>query len=404
MLDGVLDLDVCVVGAGIAGCSAALYLSERGYRVAVLETARVGHGASIRSDGQLIGHDVFNTQGVRRQIAQTDMRRMWQILLGSVAITTTLIAKHRIACDFVGGQLIAAIKPRQHRQLCAFKSELEETCGYPHLLLIEKDYLDEFVPTPRYVSGLYDARGGHVHPLNFALGLAAAAQSAGAQFYEATPALHLDPSTPIRIRTPKGMIRCQYVLLCGATGLGGLPFDPWRKTLPIGVCTTATEPLGEARARDILPSNAAVTDLNFMRDYFRLSADWRLLFGGWIGNLPLSPPRLAAILRRRMLRVFPQLHDVRQEYTWGDMVNLTMNHVPQFGRLHPKVYFTHGYTGHGVALAVLGGQLLAEAMTGTVERFDLFAKIPHRDFPGGRLLRGPLRALVMMYCRLRDSL
>jgi len=400
-LDGPSDCDVCVVGAGIAGCAAALHLSERGYRVIVLEAVRVGHGARV---GELIRDDARDLDGSSSRIARSDLRRLWQLRIEAVATAMALMTEHHIACDFAGGQLLAALKPRHYRQLRAFKRELEEACGYPHLLFIEKDYLDEFVHTSRYTAGLYDARGGHVHPLKYALGLAAAAQNSGVRFFEASPVLHVDTNTSISVRTPRGTIHCRHVLLCGAENVGGFAHDPSPKSLPIGIGTTATEPLGEARARDILPTNAAVTDMSFMRDHFSLSADWRLLFGGSIGRLAPTPQQLAASLRRRMLRVFPQLQGVRQEHTWGGAVDLATNCAPRFGRLHPRVYFAHGCASQGAAMAVLGGQLLAGAVAGTAGRFDFLAKLPHRDLPGGKLLRGPLHALAVAYYRLRDWL
>ncbi len=400
-LEGEQACDVCVAGAGIAGCAAALHLSARGQRVIVLEGARVGHGACARAGGELIHHDVDELAGLDGRAARDDWRRLWRLRLDAAAATTALIDKHRIACDFAGGQFIAAVKPRHDRRLRDYKRALEEGCGHAHLLFIEKDYLDEFARTPRYVSGLYDARGGHVHPVKLALGLAAAARGLGAEFHELTPAVQVEPGASILVRTPKGTVRCRRLLLCGTGDVGGLPIDPERRPPLIGAGATVTEPLGEERARDILPANAAVADMNFLRDSFSLTADWRLLFGAWIGDPAPSRARLATLLRQRMLRVFPQLRDVRQEYAWSGAAD-SPPRAPRFARPHPNAFFADGCARHGVAMAVLGGRLLAEAVMGNAGGFDFIARMPRRERWGTGFLRGPLRALATMYHRFRD--
>ena len=243
--------------------------------------------------------------------------------------------------------------------------------------------------TSRYSGALYDSASGHLHPLNYTLGLAAAAARRGAQLFESTRALEFTTGAQVRVRTRAGLVRCRHLALCGNTYLAGLAPSLAKKIMAVATYIIATETLGRERARRLIANNAAVSDMNWVLDYFRLSADHRLLFGGRVSYSALARFSAAAATRARMLRVFPQLADTHTAYAWGGYVDITMNRAPHFGRLAPNVYFLQGFSGHGVALAGIAGSLVAAAIAGTAERFDVFAKIPHRDFPGGRLLRRP---------------
>ncbi len=404
LLEDSIACEVCVVGGGITGCSAALNLAERGYRVVLLEGGRIGCGGSGRSGGQLIHGYARDMAEIERQVAPADARRLWQLSLEAVQITASRITRHGIACDLAWGHLSAAAKARHERKLVSLKTRMEESYGYGGMQWLGGEQLREQLATARYTAGLYDARSGHLHPLNYTLGLAAAAQAAGAKLFEASPAAALKFGDRVQVQTPRGEISADFLVLAGGAYLEELVPSLHRKIMPVGTYITATEPLGEARARALIPNNMAVTDTNFVLDYFRLAADRRLLFGGRVSYSTLAPPRLASTLRARMLRVFPQLKDVRQEYTWGGYVDITLNRAPHFGRLAPNVYFAHGFSGHGMALTGLAGQLIAETIAGTAERFDVFTRIRHRDFPGGRLMRTPLLVLAMLYFRLRDLL
>jgi gamma-glutamylputrescine oxidase len=234
--------------------------------------------------------------------------------------------------------------------------------------------------------------------------LAAAAQAAGVIIHEHSPAQRIITGERCVVQTPGGQVRCRFLVLTGGAYMDELVPELRRKIMPVGTYITATEPLGEERARRLLPHNAAVTDTNFVLDYFRRTADHRLLFGGRVSYSTFQPPRLAAILRQRMLQVFPPLADVRQAYTWGGFVDITINRFPHFGRIAPNAFFAHGFSGHGIALTGLAGKLLAEAVAGQAERFDLFAKVRHRDFPGGKAMRMPLLVIAMTWFRLRDLL
>ncbi|MGQ0656577.1 MAG: NAD(P)/FAD-dependent oxidoreductase [Chromatiales bacterium] len=403
-LEEAVVCDVCVIGGGITGCSTALNLAERGYRVVLVESHCIGYGGSGRSGGQMIAGFARDMSEYRRLVSREDAQRLWDMSTEAVRITKSRIERHHIQCDLAMGQMHVAIKPRQHQELVDGKRELEEEYGYEGLRLLQGASLREMLDTDRYISGLFDTHGGHLHPLNYTLGLAAAARAAGAHIFEHSPALSLGLGDPATVRTPRGEVRCKHlVLACGAY-IEELVPKLRRKIMPVGTYITATEPLGEERARSLIRNNMAITDINFVLDYFRLSADHRLLFGGRVSYSTFDPPALALTLRRRMTRVFPQLVNIKQDYTWGGFVDITLNRFPHFGRLRPDVYFAHGFSGHGMALTGLAGELLAEAIAGTAQRFDLFAKVKHHDFPGGKLMRTPLLVLAMLYFRLRDLL
>jgi gamma-glutamylputrescine oxidase len=258
------------------------------------------------------------------------------------------------------------------------------------------------VTSDRYIAGLLDTRSGHLHPLKYTLGLGAAAESAGARIFENSQVLRYSGGSQPRVECAAGVVRCKHLIFCGGAYLGAVAPAIARRILGVGTYIVATEPLAPERARALLPSDAAVADINWILDYFRLSADHRLLFGGRVSYSAIEPRRLAASLRQRLLQVFPSLGDVAIERAWGGYLDITMSRAPNFGRLADNVYYLQGFSGHGLVLTALGGKLVAEAVAGTAERFDMFTRIPHRDFPGGALMRRPALMLAMLYYRLRD--
>jgi len=403
-LAGTEECDVCVVGAGIAGCSAALHLAERGYRVVLLEEHRVGWGASGRSGAQAIYGVAAGQEKIERLIGPERARIVWDVSVEGLALMRELIARHRIDCDWVDGQMLVALKPRQDAELRAEIEQLRERYGYDSPRYMSRDEVCSVLATERYISALYDPNGGHLHPLNYTLGLAAAAERAGARIFEGTRALRYSRGTQIRVQTAQGQVRCRYLALCGNVYLGDMAPALRKKIMAVGTYIVATEPLGAERAAELIRNNAAVADTNWVIDYFRRSADHRLLFGGRVSYSGLCSFDAVGPTRARMIRVFPQLKDVRIDYSWGGYVDITMNRAPHFGRLEPDVYFLQGFSGHGIALTGVAGKLIAEAIAGTAERFDVFAAIPHQDFPGGALLRRPALVLAMFYYRLRDLL
>ncbi len=401
-LDGAVRCDVCVVGGGLTGLSAALELAARGFDVRLVEARRIGWGASGRSGGQVIFGYSCGMDRLERLVGAGSARILFDASLDALALVRRNIARHRIDCDLHNGVLHAAIKPRQRTELIAWRDEMANRYGYRHPQLVEGDALAAHVSSDRYVAALYDANSFHLHPLNYTLGLARAAAAAGVTLHEQTEALEIRGGGRRLVLTANGEIACRSIVLCGNAYLGRLTATLHKTIMPVGTYVAATEPLGDETASGLLPSGAAVSDVNFVLDYFRRSPDHRLLFGGRVSYSGFNPVWLRRAMRKRIARVFPQVADARIDYLWGGHVAITRNRAPHFGRVAPDIWFAQGYSGHGMALSTLAGQLLAEAVAGTESRFDVFEKIAHRNFPGGALLRMPALVLAMAWYRLRD--
>jgi gamma-glutamylputrescine oxidase len=405
-LAGSVSADVCVVGGGIAGCSAALHLAERGLKVVLLEDVRVGWGASGRSGGQAIQGIAAGQAKLDRLIGPAAARAVWDVSVEGMALMRQLIRRFNIACDWVDGYMLTAVKQRHVRELQSELHELRDAYGYPSVRFMPREELRATLDSERYLGALYDSNSGHLHPLNYTLGLAAAAESLGVQIFEHTRATSFGDAGggKVRIATPAGEVRARQLVLCGNVYLGATAPTLAAKIMAVATYIVATEPLGKQRAQQLIGNNAAVSDMNWVLDYYRRSADERLLFGGRVNYSGLKSFDAPSATRARMLRVFPQLADVGIEYAWGGEVDITLNRAPHFGRLAPNVYFLQGFSGHGIALTGIAGKLVAEAIAGTAERFDVFARIPHANFPGGLALRRPALVLAMLYFRLRDLL
>ena len=403
-LRGEHRVDVVVLGGGIAGCSAALHLAKRGYRVALLEARAVGYGASGRSGGQSIFGLAASQGALAATVGRADARRLFDLSVEALDLTRSLIAEHAIDCDYRPNHVHVAVKPRHVTELQDWARELHDEYDYPSAQLLNREQLQAHVQSGRYLGGLIDSRSGHLHPLKFTRGLADAAESAGTLIFENSQVLRYEEGPEVVVHTGQGTVRCAHLVLCGNAYLGAVAPTLARRILGVGTYIIATEPLGEERARALLPSNAAIADINWILDYFRTSADHRLLFGGRVSYSAVQPPHLAQSMRKRMIRIFPTLADVKVTHAWGGYLDITMSRAPDFGRLAPNVFYVQGFSGHGMALTGLAGKLIAEAVAGTAERFDVFARIPHRDFPGGPVLRRPSLMMAMLYYRLRDLL
>ncbi len=403
-LRGEIEADVCVVGGGFSGVSAALELAERGYSVALLEGARIGWAQSGRNGGQFSTGYAPGMTAILRMAGEADARRLWDMSLEAIGLIGERVRRHGICCDLTHGHLLTAVKPRH---LDEMRAELDVTVrrfGYAKARLADADEVRSMVNTRAYCGGLVDLGGGHIHPLNYCLGLAAAAEGAGVRIFEGTRATSLEPGARSLVRTAAGSVRARHVALCGNAYMGNLVPAIRRKIMPVGTYVAATQPLGEEWARRLIPSNFAVSDANFVLNYFRLSADHRLLFGGRVSYTTAPPHNLPAAMRRSMVAIFPQLSDVSFDYVWGGNVDITMERTPHLGRLPGNVWFAQGFSGMGVALTGIAGRIIAEAIAGTAERFDVFARLQHKTFVGGRLLRMPALALAMLWYRLRDRL
>jgi gamma-glutamylputrescine oxidase len=404
-LHGEAVADVCVVGGGIAGCSTALHLAQRGYSVVLLEEHRVGWGASGRNGGQAIFGLACGQDRLESLLPGADARAAWDVSVAGLGLLRELVAQHAIDCDLVAGQMHVAIKPRQLRELAAEHDDLRNRLGYDSVRLLDRAALRAVLASDRYIGGLHDSNGAHLHPLKYTLGLAAAAERAGVRIHEGSRALSWErDGSGLRAHTVRGEVRCRQLALCGNAYIGAMAPQLDRRIMPVATYMVATEPLGAAQAGALIANDAAVSDTNWVLDYYRRSADHRLLFGGRVSYSGVDPFNTAAATRRRMLNVFPQLVGVAVDYSWGGFVDISLNRAPDFGRLAPDVFYLQGFSGHGLALTGIAGQMLAEAIAGTAERFDVFARIPHREFPGGRLLRRPALVLGMLWYRLRDLL
>ncbi len=401
-LQGDVACDVCVVGGGLAGLSAAIDLCDAGFTVALLEARQVAWGASGRNGGQALVGLACEMTLIERQLGREAARQIWDATLEAVALIRQRCERFKIDCEWQDGFLAAAVTPARATELARHAESLARDYGYQRLRLIDRADLPRWIASARYQGAVYDAGSGHLHPLKYTLGLAQALHAMGGRIFEETPALELKAGALAAVRTPRGQVHCRHVLLAGNVYLGDLAPALASRIMPVGTFIAASAPLAPAQAAQLIPSRAAVSDTQWVLDYFRLSRDDRMIFGGRVSYSTLVPRRLPDVMRRRMVSVFPQLARVPVEYAWGGYVDITMNRAPDFGRLADNVYYLQGFSGHGLALTGLAGRMVAQAIGGSAARLDLFARIRHRAFPGGRWLRTPLLVLAMAWYRLRD--
>ncbi|GAC1039322.1 FAD-binding oxidoreductase [Pseudomonas sp. No.117] len=398
-----VESDVCIIGAGYTGLSTALFLLEHGFSVTVLEAARVGFGASGRNGGQIVNSYSRDIDVIERQLPARQAQLLGEMAFEGGRIIRERIARYNIQCDLKDGGVFAALTSKQLGHLQAQK-KLWERYGHTQLELLDERGIRDVVGTERYLGGMLDRSGGHIHPLNLALGEAAAVASLGGRLYEQSAAIRIDRGANPVVHTAKGQVRARFVVVAGNAYLGGLVPELAAKSMPCGTQVLTTEPLSEELARSLLPQDYCVEDCNYLLDYFRLSADRRLIYGGGVVYGARDPADIAAIIRPKMLQTFPQLKNVKIDFTWTGNFLLTLSRLPQVGRLGDNVYYSQGCSGHGVTYTHLAGNVLAEALRGQAERFDAFAGLPHYPFPGGQLLRVPFTALGATYYQLRDRL
>lgn len=404
VLQGRVTADVCIVGGGFSGVSSALHLAERGYSVVLIEANRIAWGATGRNGGQVIGGIGHRPEQFQREIGQEGVRSIREMGVECVDIIRERVAKYQIDCDLTWGFCDVALKQRHVDDLIAYK-EAQEARGYPHKLrLLNAEETQALVKSERYCGGLLDETGnGHVHPLNLCLGEARAAEQLGARLFEQSRVLNIQYGDRPIVQTEQGSVQASYLVLCGNAYMGNLEPRLASRVLPASSFIIATEPLG-TREQEVMARRLAVCDPRAALDYYRLSADGRLLFGGMANYTGLAPSDVTGVMRKKMLSVFPQLAKMRIDYTWGGQMGIGLNRMPQLGRLQGNVYYAQAYSGHGVAPTHIMGKLIADTIAGNAERFDVFAKIKHRPFPGGRLLRRPALAVGMLYYRLKDLL
>lgn len=404
--------DVAIVGGGLAGLSAAIELRERGFDVVLLEAREVGAGASGRNGGQAIHGLACDQPSIEAQVGVDEARRIFAMSIEALDLIRQRCTQFSIDCEWRDGYLGVATNPRKARNLRADADRLATQYSYP-LRWIEHDELRQWIASSRYLAGVHDPRSGHLHPLKYCFGLARAAAALGARIHERSPVVKIDGGlTQVTLHTAgSGRLRARQLLLAGNVYLNeiapGLAPQLVARSMPVGTYIACSKAMPAALADALIPCGAAVCDTNFVLDYFRTTADHRLLYGGRVSYSTGTPPNLAASMQKRMVATFPQLQGVEVEYAWGGFADISMNRAPDFGRLPSlgeRVYYLQGFSGHGLALTGLAGKLVAEAMAGDASRFDSFARLKHRPFPGGRALRTPALVLGMAYYRLKDML
>jgi gamma-glutamylputrescine oxidase len=400
-----IDADVCIVGGGLAGLSAAIDLRKRGFSVAVLEAKRIGWGASGRNGGQVITGLACDIDVIEKQLGAEAAKRVWGMTIEAVNLVHERRRDYKIHCDWQAGYMSGAVNTKKARELRESVEFMQTRYGHEQTFVDAKD-VRSWIDSPRFVALAHDALSGHLHPLKYTLGIARAAVTEGADIFENTAASAISNSKNGHVvHTRDGAVRCKFVLLAGNVYLDSLAPQISARIMPVGTYIVASEPMSRNRALSLLPTRAALCDTNFVLDYFRLSADDRMIFGGRVSYSTVTPINLAPSMRKRMIAVFPQLSDVKIQYAWGGFVDITMNRAPDFGRLPSignDVYYLQGFSGHGLALTGIAGRIAAEAIAGNAERFDVFAKLKHRNFPGGGLLRTPGLVAAMAWYRLRD--
>ncbi len=403
-LQGAHKAHVCVIGAGYTGLGAALELASQGVSVIVLEAATVGSGASGRNGGQVHPGQRRDQDWLEQVLGQSDARALWQLALDARAHLSGLITQYAIDCDFKPGLIHARHRPGGEADDLQHIEHMAKVYGYDQISMINQADLADNLGTDVYFGGTRDLGGGHLHPLNFALGLGRAARQGGALIFEHSRALSWAKTAQgMRVKTLQGEVVCDRLILTGDGYIDGLSPQIEAKVMPINNFILATEPLGDQAAR-IIRSDMAVADSRFVINYFRKSSDGRILFGGGENYSPWYPADLAGFVRRHMLKIYPDLKNKVITHAWGGALGITMNRVPFVRQITPGVVAAAGYSGQGVMLAPYFGKVLAQASLGEMSGLDLLSRLPNPAFPGGKLLRWPALVAGLSWYALRDRL
>ncbi|WP_101757856.1 FAD-binding oxidoreductase [Oceanicoccus sp. KOV_DT_Chl] len=401
-LEGQRSTQVCVIGGGFSGVNTALELAEKGYQVTLLEAYQIGWGASGRNGGQIIRGVGHGTEQFRQAIGQEGIDAIDEMGFEANEIIKARVKRYTIDCDLKMGYCDLATKPRHLKDFEDTKSWLDSR-NYPYeTRLLSKSEMSQVVGSDAYIGGMIDMGSGHLHPLNLICAEAAAAAEQGVQIYEQSAVTDIQQGDTCTIKTQHGEIKADRLVICGNAYVAGLNNTLEGQILPAGSYVIATEPLSEQLCQQLLPQDMAVCDQRVDLDYYRLSADKRLLFGGLCTYSGRDPNSIVNALRPNMDKVFPYLKDIKIEYQWGGMIGIGANRLPQIGRLRPNVYFAQAYAGHGVNVTHVAARLIAEHIDGDSQRMEVFEKVKHLRFPGGRRFRSPLLAIGMSYHRLKD--
>jgi gamma-glutamylputrescine oxidase len=403
LLQGAKSADICVVGAGFTGVATALTLAERGYSVALVEANRVGWGASGRNGGQLI-NGVSGLSKIAKDHGDGIADMVWDIRWRGNDIIHERVEKYGIKCDLKNGFVETALKAGQLAYLDEYAEE-REARNFPYKYEIwDKEKTRAMLGTDTYLGGFVCYRDGHLHPLNLCIGEARAAAELGVQIFEQSPVTGIEHGERPKVKTAHGYVEANSVVLAGNAYSQLEPKNLSNLVFPAGSYIIGTEPLSEDIVNEINPGDVAVCDLNEVVDYYRLSADKRLLYGGACNYSGREPASIKSYILPRMLKVYPQLKNVRIDFQWGGMIGIVLNRVPAVGRINKNVYYCQGYSGHGVNATHIMGEIVADAIGGTMEKFDLFADMKHFRIPGSQWMGNQIIALGMLYYRLKDKL
>ncbi len=403
-LQGDQETEICIVGAGFSGLSTGLHLVEKGYKVTIIEGVRVGWGASGRNGGQIVNGLNASLQTIEKRYGRDTATFVAGLVQEGGEIIRERVSRYDIQCDLKEKNIFTGLT-RAHMHELEARMKLWANHGIHNQELLDKRQLREHIDSDLYEGGLIDHTGGHLHPLNLCLGEAAAFERLGGVIHEMSPVLSVDTEAQYpQVKTASGTLRCKTLVLCGNAYLGNVVPALSSRVMPVSTQVMATEPLGEERARALIPHDVCVEDIRYILDYYRLSADKRLLFGGGTVYGGTDPRDIVGKLRPNMEKVFPQLKGVRIDHAWSGNFALSFSRVPQLGRLGNNTYFAHGYSGHGVTGSHTFGRILSEAIDGDLTRFDVFEKVPWHPFPGGRLLRVPYSMVGSWWYSLRDRL
>ena len=395
--------DVCVVGGGFTGLSTALHLAQSGYKVAILEAQRIGFGASGRNGGQVSGGQRMDQEGLEGILGDEHAKELWDISQQSVDLVRNLSSDME-DCGVVDGIIHTAHRKRYVKEEHAYTYHLREKYGYDKIQNLSLEETHHLVNSPAYFGGTLDMGAGHIDPLRYALGLARKCINLGVEIYEQSKVINVKSGDTAKIKTQNGSISAKFVVLACNGYLGRLNTRVAARVMPINNFIIATEPMSEDAQEALIKNNHAVADSKFVVNYFRFSPDRRLLFGGSESYGYKFPRDIAAAVRKPMLEIYPQLKNTRIDYAWGGTLGITMNRMPHFERIDGNILSASGYSGHGVAMATMGGKMAADAIRGQAEQFDFMASVPTPRFPGGAMLRSPLLVLAMLWFSMRDRL
>ncbi|MGR6870910.1 NAD(P)/FAD-dependent oxidoreductase [Pseudomonas sp. HK3] len=395
--------DICVIGAGFTGLSTAIHLAEKGFTVTVLEAKRIGFGASGRNGGQIVHSYSRDIDFIEKHYGKEVGTQMGKMAFEGGRIIRRFTDQYNIDCHLKDGGIFAACNDRQLKELES-KKALWEAHGHKDLELLSADKIKEHVGSERYTGGLLDKSGGHFHPLNLALGEAAAVESMGGTIYEDSEVIRIEEGDKPVVYTQNGSVTCDYIVVAGNAYLGGLIPKLQSKAIPCGTQVITTEVLSEAQQKQLLPKDNCVEDCNYLLDYYRLSNEGRLIYGGGVTYGAREPSKIESMIVPNMLKTFPQLKGTKVDFAWTGNFLLTLMRLPQFGRIGKNMYYAQGYSGHGLTCTHLAGKVLSEVIAGDSQRFDVFAGLPQYPFPGGRTFRVPFTAMGAFYYNLRDKM